>query len=143
MAPILTNTEAEAWLQGFYDMADKLEAVPWFEQYSTEDTEIQYANLPLMTGKDALNMYIKVFGNLDRLAHSVKHFDVVGDRILHAVTVRYVVKGDDPDKDVIEIGAFSECHLRRDEVDGKVKCARADIYVDPSPVFQRVAAKGL
>lgn len=61
------------------------------------------------------------------------------NRILQSCTVRYVLKGDDPEKDKVEIPAFSVTHMTRE--DGKLKGKAAEIYVDSSPVFARLQAK--
>ena len=66
--------------------------------------------------------------------------DVVGHCIHQATTIRYLIKGDDPAKDVITIPGFA-VFTRKQDQQGKMKCSRAEIYLDPSPVFQRIHAK--
>jgi hypothetical protein len=66
--------------------------------------------------------------------------DVVGSRIYQSCTIRYLVKGDDPDKDVIEIRGCAVFD-RRQVADGRVKCSRAEVYLDPSALFSRIQEK--
>lgn len=68
--------------------------------------------------------------------------DYVPPRIYQAATIRYVVKGDDPAKDVIRIPGFATFSVTLGD-DGSLRCYRAETFLDPSPVFQRMAEKGL
>lgn len=68
--------------------------------------------------------------------------DYVSPRIYQAATIQYLVKGDDIEKDVIRIPGFATFFVKKFE-DGKFRCYRAETFLDPSPVFQRIAEKGL
>jgi hypothetical protein len=52
------------------------------------------------------------------------------------------VKGDDSEKDVIQIPGFATFFVKSDDA-GKLRCYRAETFLDPSPVFARIAEKGL
>jgi hypothetical protein len=52
------------------------------------------------------------------------------------------VKGDSAEKDVIEIPGFATFYVKSGEY-GKLKCYRAETFLDPAAVFQRIAEKGL
>lgn len=68
--------------------------------------------------------------------------DVVESKIYQAATIRYLVKGDDPERDVIQIPGFAVFFLR--QTDGeRPKLFRAETYLNPTEVFARIAEKGL
>jgi hypothetical protein len=106
----------------------------------TDDVEMQYANSPVIKGVDVRQMFKSVLGQLDKMTHEIRYYDYVTPRIYQAATIRYLVKGDNPETDEITIPGFAVFSLRKD-VDGRVKCYRAETYLDPSEVFQRIAGK--
>lgn len=110
-------------------------------------------------------MFKMVFAKLDLMTHEILYFgmgfpsylvrclrqhnltncdllDVVGSKIYQAARIRYVVKGDDPDHDVIDIPGFAVFFLRKTD-GGRLKLYRAETYLNPTEVFSRIAEKGL
>lgn len=109
-------------------------------------------------------MFKTVFAKLDVMTHEILYFgtsfsflhvafeptqmtycgmlDVVGSKIYQAAQIRYVVKGDDPERDVIEIPGFAVFFLREREGE-RPKLYRAETYLNPTEVFSRIAEKGL
>jgi hypothetical protein len=106
----------------------------------TDDVEIQYSNNPVIKGNEVRQMFKIVLGQLDMMTHEICYFDYVAPRIYQAATIRYLVKGDSPDTDEITIPGFAVFCVRRDDA-GCVKCYRAETFLDPSAVFQRIAEK--
>ncbi|KAJ5551970.1 hypothetical protein N7461_006668 [Penicillium sp. DV-2018c] len=106
----------------------------------TDDVELQYANNAVMKGSEVRQMFRTVFAQLDMMTHEIRYFDYVPPRIYQAVTIRYLVKGDSPDTDEIAIPGFAVFSVRKDD-DGHVKCYRAETFLDPTAVFQRIAEK--
>jgi hypothetical protein len=104
----------------------------------TDDIEMQYANSPVIKGSEVRQMFTTVLGQLDQMTHEIRYFDYVAPRIYQAATIRYRVKGDGLD-DEITIPGFAVFNVR--EEDGQVKCYRAETFLDPSAVFQRIAEK--
>ncbi|KAF5011611.1 hypothetical protein FDECE_2274 [Fusarium decemcellulare] len=88
------------------------------------------------------DMFKDLFNKLDGLAHDVDYFDYVSPRIYQAAAIRYLVKGDDPEKDEIQIPGFATYYVKEAE-GGKIRCYRAEMFGDMTPVFQRIAEKGL
>jgi hypothetical protein len=105
----------------------------------TEDVELQYANNPVLKGPDVQAMFEQVFPQLDMMEHDILYFDFVEPRIYQATRIRYRVKGDDAAHD-IDIPGFGTFFVR-DSADGFLKCYRAEIFLDPSPLFARLAEK--
>lgn len=68
--------------------------------------------------------------------------DVVDSKIYQAATIRYLVKGDNPERDVIEIPGFAVFFLRHKDGE-RPKLSRAETYLNPTEVFGRIAEKGL
>ena len=108
----------------------------------TDDVEMQYANNPVIKGNDVRHMFKAVLGQLDMMTHEIRYFDYVAPRIYQAATIRYLVKGDNLDTDEITIPGFAVFFVRKDDADaGRVKCYRAETFLEPSAVFQRMAEK--
>ncbi|KAH7268355.1 hypothetical protein B0J15DRAFT_545223 [Fusarium solani] len=128
--------EIETWLLEYHRGSKSLDADLWLDNFYTEDISLQYANLPVLSGVSVRQMFKETFAKLDMMTH-----DIV-PRVYQAATIRYLVKGDDPEKDVIEIPGFATFFVKKEE-DGKIRCYKAEIFLDPLPVFQRIAEKGL
>jgi hypothetical protein len=106
----------------------------------TDDVELQYANSPVIKGDEVRQMFKTVLGELDVMTHEIRYFAYVAPRIYQAATIRYLVKGDNRNTDEIKIPGFAVFSVRKD-VGGRVKCYRAETFLDPSAVFQRIARK--
>ena len=106
----------------------------------TEDVELQYANNPVIKGSEVRQMFKSVFGQLEMMTHEIIYFDYVPPRIYQAATIRYLIQGDNVDTDVVEIPGFAVFYVKKDG-SRSLKCYRAETYLDPSPVFQRISEK--
>ena len=84
-------------------------------------------------------MFKTVLGQLGMMTHEIRYFDYVAPRIYQAANIRYLVKGDSLDTDDT-IPGFAVFFVREDDA-GRVKCYRAETFLDPSAVFQRIAEK--
>ncbi|KAF4959254.1 hypothetical protein FSARC_10770 [Fusarium sarcochroum] len=131
----------EAWLLAFHDASKSLDADAWLDNFFTDNAALQYGNSPVISGLAVRLMFKNVFSKLDMMTHDVEYFDYVPPRIYQAATIRYLVKGDDPEKDVIQIPGFATFFVRKGD-DGEIRCYRAETFLDPSPVFQRMVEKG-
>ena len=124
----------------FHRSSATLDAEAWCQDFYTDDIELRYANQPVLKGADVRNMFGQVFPQLEKMTHDVEYFDYVAPKIYQAASIRYRVKGDDPATEDIAIPGFATFFVRDDD-EGKLKCYRADIFLDPSPVFQRIAER--
>uniref|UniRef100_A0A8H7KFL2 SnoaL-like domain-containing protein n=1 Tax=Bionectria ochroleuca TaxID=29856 RepID=A0A8H7KFL2_BIOOC len=140
--PAFGREKILAWLHEFHSASKTLDADYWLGNFFTENASLQYANSPVISGPSVRQMFKEVFKKLDLMTHEVLYFDFVGDRIYQAAKIRYLVKGDNPDQDVIEVPGFAVCNVEHGE-DEKLRCYKAEIFLDPSPVFHRIAEKGL
>ncbi|UPK92227.1 hypothetical protein LCI18_003162 [Fusarium solani-melongenae] len=132
--------EIENWLLEYHRGSKSLDADLWLDNFYTEDISLQYANLPVLSGVSVRQMFKETFTKLDMMTHDVVYFGI--PRVYQAATIRYLIKGDDPEKDVIEIPGFATFFVRKGG-DGKIRCYKAEIFLDPLPVFQRISEKGL
>lgn len=66
--------------------------------------------------------------------------DVIGSRIYLSASIRYLVKGDDLDEDIITIPGFAVFYTRVID-DRQVRCYKAETFLDPSPVFQSIVKR--
>lgn len=107
----------------------------------TDDIELQYANNPVLKGPEVKAMFTSVFQQLSLMEHKILYFDFVPPRIYQAAQIRYRVVGDPNDgSQDIEIPGFATFFVREGS-DGRLKCYRAETFLDPSQVFARIAQK--
>ncbi|EXJ79469.1 hypothetical protein A1O3_08971, partial [Capronia epimyces CBS 606.96] len=123
----------------FHRSSASLDAAAWCGEFMTDDIELQYANNPVVKGADVRTMFEQVFPQLDLMEHEIIYFDFVAPRIYQAARIRYRIKGDDATQD-IDIPGFGTFFVR-EGADGTLKCYRSEVYLDPSPVFARIAQK--
>lgn len=143
ISPHLVEPAAlRAWLQSWHDTTFTLNARSVIDKFMASDIEWQYANFPVLSGKEAVyESFNAACQNLDYMYHEIKYFDLVGNHLYQAVTIDYVVKGDNRDTNMITIPAIWSAWLV--EEDGGLKVKRSEIYLDASKVFGRMAEKGL
>ncbi|KAJ5263314.1 hypothetical protein N7478_010919 [Penicillium angulare] len=138
--PELDNATVLKWLEGFHQASASLDADKWLDEFMTDDIELQYSNEPVIKGSAVREMFKSTFGLLDMMIHEIEYFDYVAPRIYQAATIRYLVKGDNPKTDEITIPGFAVFFVREDD-DERVKCYRAETFLNPTQVFQRIAEK--
>ncbi|KAJ5213212.1 hypothetical protein N7449_000381 [Penicillium cf. viridicatum] len=138
--PELDNAAILDWLEAFHRASATLNADQWLDEFMTDDVEMQYANNPVIKGSEVRQMFKTVLSQLDMMVHDIRYFDYVAPRIYQAATIRYLVKGDRPDTDEITIPGFAVFSVRKDDA-GRVKCYRAETFLEPSAVFQRIVEK--
>lgn len=140
----LTSQDAlKEWLLAFHESTARLDAKSTVEEFFAKDVELCYANNPPVNGKkDAEGFFDTAFKALDLMHHDIEYFDFVApNKLYQAATIKYVIKGDDPEKDMITIPAMMVASLV--EEDSKLKIGRNEIYLDASAVFGRMIEKGL
>lgn len=144
LSPSLTSRKAlEEWLLDFHKSSATLDAKLCADKFFTRDVEMCYANNPPVNGKASVEAFFdKAFKALDLMHHDINYFDFVGpDKLYQGATIKYLVKGDDPDKDLIVIPAIQVAWLKEEE--GKLKMWRSEIYLDACQVFAKMSEKGL
>lgn len=140
----LTSREAlQKWLLNFHATSKSLDARA-FSMLFTADAELQYANSPITKGREAIQQsFDAAFKHLDLMTHDIVYFDFVPGpepKLYQAADIRYVVKGDDLEKDIIQIPGLLSGWL--DMEGGMLKFKRCEIYLDASRVFGRMGEKG-
>lgn len=142
--PSLVTREAlTEWLLDWHSSTETLDAKLCVGKFFTSDIELRYANNPPAKGRDAaLQFFDSAFKALEMMHHDIEYFDFIApDRLYQAATIKYVVKGDNLEKDMITIMGLMSIWLV--EEDGRLKVKRNDIFLDASQVFARMAEKGL
>lgn len=146
----VTTSQVSGWLHRFHAASATLNAKSWVQNFMTEDVSFQYANQPIVQGRENVEAwFVPVLAALDEMTHFVEYFDWVANKgtIYQAAKIRYVVKGDDRQEQAIEIRGFAVFSLRPVNAgDGngeELKCWRAETYLDPTEVFNRITEKGL
>ncbi|KAI1638057.1 hypothetical protein F4809DRAFT_279420 [Biscogniauxia mediterranea] len=130
------RAEVEPWLSRFYDVSDKLDATRISTVY-TEDAKVQFSNMPLMEGLDALrSFFVSTWDKLEMMHHGIGDFDLVGDKIYHPCNITWKVKGD-PEKETIVVPAFAVFHLVT-EGENKGLVSSAEFYMDCSPLMAAI-----
>ncbi|KAK5943412.1 hypothetical protein PMZ80_004419 [Knufia obscura] len=144
--PDLTTREAlRAWLSEVHgpNGTASLDAKRVVDDTFTDDIEIRYGNNPPITGKPTASaMFEMQYGALDGLTHEIPDFDFIApDKLYQPALTRWLVKGDDPEKDWYTVQAMSTFWLR--EENSKLKVRKAEIVIDVNAVTERMKAKGL
>lgn len=132
----------QKWLLNFHEASGSLDATHYTNTCFTHDITIRYGNNTVVEGRNNVRaMFEGAFEGLDYMHHEIDYFDFVGpDKLYQACTITYLVKGDDKEKDMIAIPAMLTAWLRVEE--GELKAYRAEIFLDPSRVFGKMAEKG-
>lgn len=141
--PSLTTREAlQAWLLSFHEATATLDTQQVGDKFFTDDAVCQYANNPEASGKEnVLAFFNAAFNGLDLMTHDIVYFDFVApNKLYQAATIRYLVKGDNPDRDMFTVPAMMTAWL--EEQDGRLKIRRNEIYLDASALFARMHEKG-
>lgn len=140
---LVTREALKEWLLDWHASTETLDAKLCVDKFFTSDIELRYANNPPVKGKDtAIQFFDSAFKALEMMHHDIEYFDFVApDHLYQAATIKYVVKGDDLERDMITITGLMSSWLV--EEDGKLKVKRNDIFLDASQVFGRMAEKGL
>ena len=140
---LTTRTSIQTFLEAFHTSTAALDARSTVEQFFTSDIECQYANNPLAVGANTVQSFFDTaFNALDSMTHKIVYFDFIApDKLYQAATIRYVVKGDDADTQMIIVPAMMTAWLR--EENGQLKIRRNEIYLDTNRLFGRMAEKGL
>lgn len=142
---LTTQVALRKWLLEFHATSKTLDAQA-FSMFFTKDAELHFANNPTAHGREAIQQsFAFAFEKLESMTHEIVYFDSVpgssGQRIYQAADIRYVVKGDDPEKDEIRVpGMMSGLFTIED---GKLKLENCEVYLDMSKVLARMAEKGL
>lgn len=116
-----------------------MDAKSWWADLFTADTQLRYANNPEIRGDAARDMFDQTFQELDLCDHRLEYFDYCPPRIYQALKVKYRIKGDSPSQD-IELPGFVTLFVEEDQ-HGDLKCYRTETFLDPTPVFGRIAEK--
>lgn len=140
---LVTRQALEGWLLSFHESTARLDAQSTIEEFFAEEVELYYANNPPAKGKKtAEGFFDAAFKALDLMHHDIEYFDFVApNRLYQVATIKYVVKGDDPDRNMFTIPAMMSVILV--EEDSKLKMKRNEIYLDATAVFGRMHEKGL
>ncbi|KAI5921154.1 hypothetical protein F4810DRAFT_376977 [Camillea tinctor] len=130
------RSEVEPWLTRFYNVSDNLDVAGLSTIY-TEDAKVQFGNMPLMDGLDALrSFFVPTWGKLEMMHHGIGDYELVGDKIYHPCSITWKVKAD-PEKETIVVPAFAVFHLVT-EGESKGLTSSAEFYMDSSPLMAAI-----
>ncbi|KAI1501621.1 hypothetical protein F5X99DRAFT_193803 [Biscogniauxia marginata] len=131
-----TRSEVQLWLSRFYDVCDSLDADRLPTIY-TQYAKVQFGNLPVMDGLDALrNFFVPTWNKLEMMHHETGNFDLVDDKIYQPCYITWKVKND-PEKETVIIPGFAVFHLVM-EGDDKDLISSAEFYMDSSPLMTAI-----
>ncbi|KAJ9149435.1 hypothetical protein NKR23_g4254 [Pleurostoma richardsiae] len=132
-----TRDEAEGWVRNFHRVCDTLEA-SLLDTVFARDATLQFGNYPVINGVEGIKALLgRQFALLEEMHHKFRYGDVVGDRVYHACTISYLIKGDTKENE-IEIPAAAIHHVVTEgEEKGLIK--RFEVFIDNAPVVQRMA----
>ncbi|KAI4866640.1 hypothetical protein F4820DRAFT_416234 [Hypoxylon rubiginosum] len=127
-----SQSEVQAWLQRFHNVNDSLD-ISGLASIYTKDAKVQFGNMPLMEGLDALrNVLSTTWARLEMMHHEIESFDLVDNKIYQPCHVTWRVKND-PEKENITVPAFAFIQLVTSGED-KGLISRAAFYMDGGPL---------
>jgi hypothetical protein len=130
------HAEAIAWLTDFHKHMDSLDAQVAVPKFFAEDCVLSFGDNPPITGvsniKDFLNGQ---YAYLESMRHTIKRVDVVSDRIYQEADIRYVVKGDPEQKEILIKGIALVGKRPEQE-----KMSTFTVYLDPTTLKERIGA---
>ncbi|KAF3397102.1 hypothetical protein EIK77_003516 [Talaromyces pinophilus] len=130
------HAEAIAWLEDFHRHMDALDSNLAIPKFYTDDCVLTFAANPAITGKaDIINFFDSQFPHLESMKHTIKHVDVLPDRIYQEADIRYVAKGD-PERKEISITGMAVFGRKP----GDEKMSFFTVYLDPTALRERIMA---
>ncbi|KAI1101022.1 hypothetical protein F4804DRAFT_317269 [Jackrogersella minutella] len=123
-----TRPEVKAWLQRFHAANDSLDTSRLANIY-TKDAKVQFGNMPLVEGLDALrNFFGASWAKLETMHHEAESFDMVDNKIYQPCHITWRVKND-PEKEKVVVPACAVIHLVTSGEDKGLIC-HAAYYMD-------------
>ncbi|KAH8693893.1 hypothetical protein BGW36DRAFT_463524 [Talaromyces proteolyticus] len=130
------HSQAISWLKNFHKHMDALDASIAIPKLFAEDCTVSFAGQPPLTGQaEILDFFNTQFPTLELMQHTIKHVDVLPDRIYQEANIRYIIKND-PEKKEIDIKGIAIFGKKPDED----KLRFFTVYLDPSPIKERAEA---
>lgn len=130
------HAEAIEWLQEFHKHMDALDSNLAIPKFYTDDCILTFASSPAITGKsNIIDFFDSQFPYLESMKHTIKHVDVLQDRIYQEADILYVVKGDPERKEIFIPGMAVFGRKPGDE-----KMSFFTVYLDPTALQERIKA---
>ncbi|EEA20854.1 hypothetical protein TMatcc_000851 [Talaromyces marneffei ATCC 18224] len=130
------HAEAIAWLEDFHKHMDAMDPNLAIPKFYTDDCVLRFAKNPAISGKSSIiDFFNSQFPHLESMKHTIKHVDVLPDRIYQEADIRYVVKGDPERKEIPVTGLAVFGRKLGDE-----KMSFFTVYLDPTELKERIMA---
>ena len=130
------HVEAMTWLEDYHRHTDALNADLAVPKFYTDDCVMTFAGNPSITGKSRIiDFFNSQFPHLESMKHTIKHVDVLPDRIYQEAEIRYVVKGDPERREILLPGMAVFGRRPGDE-----KMSFFTVYLDPTELKDRIMA---
>jgi ketosteroid isomerase-like protein len=139
MSPSIAVTDeqvkaSEAWVYEFYKYFDSFDLDKWFTKFYKPDAVLNLCNNPSMKGYDEIRAHFqKEQPLLTSMKHTMKHIDVLPDRIYVQNEATFIVKADPKQKEI----KFKAVCLFWKNID-EDKLSSVDVYFDPTPLIERI-----
>lgn len=130
------HAEAIAWLEDFHRHGDALDSNLAVPKFYTDDCVMTFAANPSIKGiSDIIGFFDSQLPHLESMKHTIKHVDVLPDRIYQEADIRYVVKGDPERKEILIRGMAVFGRKPGDE-----RMSFFTVYLDPTALRERIMA---
>ncbi|CAF1292041.1 unnamed protein product [Adineta steineri] len=134
---VLTTEQNEVergWIQAFYNTlnVDSFDIERWFEKYFENDASVTYNNDPPYKGYNDVSAHILQLRQKLSVKYTVKHVDVISDRIYVEIDAT-VIRKNDPEKKEIHLSELAVFYKKINEN----KISSLKIYVDPTPLLEK------
>jgi hypothetical protein len=133
----ITNEQVEkstAWARAYYAACDSFDVRSWITKFYDSNSGGQFGNLPPVKGQEAcITLFESIFNPFSSMKHTIKHIDVIPERLYLDIEVTVLIKNDPERKPIaVDILVVLEKKVDKDKATG------FHIYIDPSPIFERV-----
>ncbi|PWY90959.1 hypothetical protein BO70DRAFT_425882 [Aspergillus heteromorphus CBS 117.55] len=134
MATPAQAASTKAWLDTFYAANDTLNPSVFVPQFYHPDSQLHVPGGPSLTGHEQiLAFYNQQVSLVSSMKHTIRHFDVLSDRVYVESEVEYTVAAD-PEKRAITVNALAVVGKRLDED----KLRSFKVFMDPKPLVGRL-----
>uniref|UniRef100_A0A093XIU0 SnoaL-like domain-containing protein n=1 Tax=Talaromyces marneffei PM1 TaxID=1077442 RepID=A0A093XIU0_TALMA len=83
------HAEAIAWLEDFHKHMDAMDPNLAIPKFYTDDCVLRFAKNPAISGKSSIiDFFNSQFPHLESMKHTIKHVDVLPDRIYQEADIR-------------------------------------------------------
>jgi len=107
----ISNEQVEkstAWARAYYVACDSFDVRSWITKFYASNSGGQFGNLPLVKGQEAcITLFESIFNPFSSMKHTIKHIDVIPERLYLDIEVTVLIKNDPERKPFLSVWGYS------------------------------------